>query len=106
MIKPEQLDKIKKILSELKETEKNCGACGQMFDSQQADSEGLHRAIFCDAAEQLDIVSEKLTNLINNTLSYLRSESSKTYDDESYKNRLRGEVTGYQTALDLIKAAK
>jgi hypothetical protein len=106
MIKPEQLEKIKKILSELKETEKCCGACGQFYDSQQADGEGFHRAIFCDAAEQLDIVSEKLTNLINNTLSYLRSESSKTYDDESYKNRLRGEVTGYQTALDLIKAAK
>jgi hypothetical protein len=106
MIKDEQLNKIREILIELKETEKNCGACGQMFDSQQADGEGLHRAIFCDAAEQLDVVSEKLTNLINNTISYLSSESSKTYDDESYKNHLRGEITGYRTALDLIKAAK
>jgi hypothetical protein len=106
MIKDEQLARIKKILTELKETEKNCGACGQMFDIQQADSEGFHRAIFCDAAEQLDVVSEKLTNLINNTISYLCSENSKTYDDESYKNRLRGEISGYQIALDLIKAAK
>ena len=106
MIKDEQLARIKKILTDLKETEKCCGACGQFFDMQQADSEGFHRAIFCDAAEQLDVVSEKLTNLINNNISYLSSESSKTYDDESYKNHLRGEISGYQIALDLIKAAK
>lgn len=106
MIKAEQLEKIKKILIELKETEKNCGACGQMFDSQQADSEGMHRAIFCDAAEELDIVSEKLTNLINNTISYLCTENSKTYDDQNYRSHLQGEISGYQIALDLIKAAK
>jgi hypothetical protein len=57
-------------------------------------------------AEQLDKISEKLSNLINSTESYLRTESSKTYDDESYKNHLRGEVSGYKIALDLIKAAK
>ena len=106
MIKEEQLARIKKILIELKETEKNCGACGQMFDSQQADGEGMHRAIFCDAAEQLDIVSEKLTNLINNTESYLLTKSSKTYDDEGFRNHLKGEISGYKIALDLIKAAK
>jgi len=106
MIKEEQLTRIKKILTELKETETNCGACGQMFNSQQANGEGLHRAIFCDAADELDKISEKLTNLINTTISYLCTESSKTYDDESYKNHLRGEVSGYRIALDLIKAAK
>jgi hypothetical protein len=106
MITEKQLDRIKKILTDLKETEINCGACGQMFDSSQANGEGFHRAIFCDAADELDKISEKLTNLINSTLSYLRTESSKTYDDESYKNHLRGEVSGYQIALDLIKAAK
>lgn len=106
MIKAEQLEKIKKILIELKETEKCCGACGQFYDSQQADGEGFHRAIFCDAAEELDIVSEKLTNLINNTISYLCTESSKTYDDQNYRSHLQGEISGYQIALDLIKAAK
>lgn len=106
MIKEEQLNRIKKILTDLKATEKNCGACGQFFDKSQANSEGLHRAIFCDAADELDKISEKLTNLKNTTLSYLETASSKTYDDESYKNHLRGEVAGYQMALDIIKAAK
>ena len=50
--------------------------------------------------------TEKLQNLINSTESYLKTESSKTYDSESYKNHLRGEVSGYKIALDLIKAAK
>lgn len=105
-MKDEQLNKIKEILIELKESEKCCGACGQFFNKQQADSEGFHRAIFCDAADELDKISEKLTNLKNTTLAYLKTASSKTYDDESYKNHLRGEVSGYQMALDLIKAAK
>lgn len=106
MIKAEQLEKVKKILTELKESEKCCGACGQFFDKSQADAEGFHRAIFCDAAEELDKISEKLTNLKNTTLSYLETESSRRYDDESYIHFLRGEVAGYQMALDLIKAAK
>jgi hypothetical protein len=106
MIKAEQLNKIKEILIELKESEKCCGACGQFFNKQQADGEGFHLAIFCDAADELDQVSEKLTNLINNTESYLLTESSKTYDDEGFRNHLRGEVSGYKIALDLIKAAK
>lgn len=53
MIKPEQLEKIKKILTDLKATERNCGACGQFFDKSQADAEGFHLAIFCDAADEL-----------------------------------------------------
>jgi len=106
MIKDKQLATIKKILTDLKDSEKCCGACGQVFNSQQADSEGFHRAIFCDAADELDIVSEKLTNLINNTERYLLTKSSVFFDDEGYKNHLRGEVSGYKIALDLIKAAK
>jgi hypothetical protein len=106
MIKDEQLAKVKKILTDLKATEQCCGACGQIFNSQHADKEGFHLAVFCDAADELDIVSEKLTNLINNTESYLRTESSKTYDDEGFRNHLKGEVSGYKIALDLIKAAK
>jgi len=96
MIKDKQLATIKKILTDLKDSEKCCGACGQVF----------HRAIFCDAADELDIVSEKLTNLINNTERYLLTKSSVFFDDEGYKNHLRGEVSGYKIALDLIKAAK
>lgn len=53
MIKPEQLEKVKKILIELKATEKNCGACGQFFDKSQADADGFHRDIFCDAANEI-----------------------------------------------------
>ena len=105
-MKAEQLNKIKEILIELKESEKCCGACGQFFNKQQADGEGFHLAIFCDAADELDQVSEKLTNLINNTERYLLSKNSVFFDDEGYKNYLRGEISGYQTALDLIKAAK
>ena len=106
MIKDKQLATIKKILTELKPTEQCCGACGQIFNSQQADKQGFHLAIFCDAADELDIVSEKLTNLINNTESYLQTESSKTHDDAAFRNHLRGEISGYKIALDLIKAAK
>lgn len=50
---PERLERIKKILIELKATEKCCGACGQFFNKQQADAEGFHLAIFCDAADEL-----------------------------------------------------
>ena len=106
MIKAEQLNKIKEILTDLKATEKNCGACGQFFNKSQADAEGFHRSIFCDAADELDIVSEKLTNLINNTERYLLTKNSVFFDDEGYKNHLKGEVSGYKIALDLIKAAK
>jgi len=53
MIKSEQLDKIKKILTELKASEKCCGACGQFFNKQQADAEGFHLDIFCDAADEI-----------------------------------------------------
>ena len=106
MIKAEQLTKIKEILTELKATEKNCGACGQFFNAKEADKNGLHSFIWCDAADELDPVSEKLTNLINNTESYLQTESSKTHDDAGYRNHLRGEISGYKIALDLIKAAK
>jgi hypothetical protein len=84
MIKEEQLARIKQIITEQKEKETN----GQA------------------QAERLELAITKLTNLINSTESYLRTESSKTYDDESYKNHLRGEVSGYKIALDLIKAAK
>jgi hypothetical protein len=53
MIKPEQLAKVKKILTDLKATEKCCGACGQFFDKSQGDKEGFHLAIFCDAADEV-----------------------------------------------------
>jgi hypothetical protein len=53
MIKPEQLAKVKKILTDLKATEKNCGACGQSFDKSQADKDGWHLDIFCDAADEV-----------------------------------------------------
>lgn len=106
MIKAEQLEKIKKILTEQKETEKNCGACGQFFNTKEADKNGLHSFIWCDAADELDPVSEKLTNLINNTESYLKSDTSYQNDAESYRLYLRGEIAGYKIALDLIKAAK
>ena len=49
---------------------------------------------------------EKLENLIKTTESYLQTESSKTYDSEGYKNHLRGEISGYKIALDLLKAVK
>jgi hypothetical protein len=62
MIKDEQLAKVKKILTDLKATEKNCGACGQFFNSQQADAEGFHLAIFCDAAD-LVIVNKKMATV-------------------------------------------
>lgn len=52
MIKPEQLEKIKKILTDLKATEKNCGACGQFFDSSTADGEGFHLPALCDANDE------------------------------------------------------
>lgn len=50
---PERLERIKKILIEQEATEKNCGACGQFFNKQQADAEGFHLAIFCDATDEL-----------------------------------------------------
>jgi hypothetical protein len=84
MIKAEQLAKVKNIIQEQKEKESN----GQA------------------QAERLQIAITKLTNLINSTESYLRTESSAAYDDEGYKNHLRGEVSGYRIALNLIKAAK
>jgi hypothetical protein len=84
MIKAEQLDKIKKILTEQQEKETN----GQA------------------QAERLEIVITKLENMRNNTISYLKTESSAQYDDEGYKNHLKGEISGYKIALDLIKAAK
>ena len=84
MIKAEQLNKIKEVITEQKEKEQN----GQA------------------QAERLEIVITKLQNMINTTKSYLQTESSAQYDDEAYKNHLKGEISGYQIALDLIKAAK
>jgi hypothetical protein len=51
MITKKQLDRVKYILTELKKTEKCCGACGQFFNKSQADKEGFHLAIFCDASD-------------------------------------------------------
>jgi len=84
MIKAEQLAKVKNIIQEQQEKESN----GQA------------------QAERLEIVITKLENMRNSTISYLQTESSAQYDDEGYKNHLRGEVSGYKIALDLIKAAK
>ena len=83
-----------------------CGACGQFYEENEQGQDGYHSAQNCDAADDLDLIVEKLSNLINTTESYLRTESSKTYDDAAFKNHLRGEVSGYKIALDLIKAAK
>jgi hypothetical protein len=83
-----------------------CGACGQFYEENEQGRDGYHSALNCDAADDLDQIMEKLSNLINSTESYLRTESSKTYDDAAFKNHLRGEVSGYKIALDLIKAAK
>ena len=84
MIKAEQLTKIKQIITEQKEKETN----GQA------------------QAERLELAITKLENAISNTRNYLKSESSKTYDSESYINHLKGEISGYKIALDLLKAAK
>ena len=51
MISKKNLDLVKYILTELKKSEKNCGACGQFFNKSQADVDGFHLAIFCDAYE-------------------------------------------------------
>ena len=93
MIKPEQLDKIKKILTDLKATEKNCGACGQFFNKQQADSEGFHLSIFCDAA---DLVMVELCELCSHSVTlctcqrclecgtlYLESDAVALLDDDN-----------------------
>jgi len=83
-MKAEQLNKIKEILIEQQEKETN----GQA------------------QAERLAVAIKKIQNAITNTENYLDSESSKTYDDEGYRNHLKGEISGYKIALDLIKAAK
>jgi len=83
-----------------------CGACGQFYEENEQGQDGYHSALNCDAADDLDRITEKLSNLIDTTESYLRTESSKTYDDAAFRNHLRGEISGYQIALDLIKAAK
>jgi hypothetical protein len=49
MISKKNLDQVRFILDELKKSEKNCGACGQFFNKAQADEQGFHLAIFCDA---------------------------------------------------------
>ena len=46
---------------------------------------------------------EKLQNLIKTTESYLKTESSNTYDTEEFRAQLKGEIWGYKVALDLIK---
>jgi hypothetical protein len=51
MISKKNLDRVKYILTELKKSEKNCGACGQFFNKAQADAEGFHLAVLCDANE-------------------------------------------------------
>ena len=84
MIKAEQLNKIKEVITEQKEKEQN----GQA------------------QAERLKVTIIKLESLIKTTENYLLTESSKNYDDEGYRNHLRGEISGYKIALDLIKAAK
>jgi hypothetical protein len=83
-MKAEQLNKIKEILIEQQEKETN----GQA------------------QAERLAVAIKKIQNAITNTENYLDSESSKTYDDEGFRNHLKGEISGYKIALDLIKAAK
>jgi hypothetical protein len=52
---------------------------------------------------EIQEAKEKLTNLINTTESYLKTESSKTYDDSNYVNQLKGEVSGYKIALELLE---
>ena len=49
MISKKNLDRVKYILTELKKTEKNCGACGQFFNKSQTDIDGFHLAVLCDA---------------------------------------------------------
>ena len=83
-MKVEQLNKIKEILIEQQEKETN----GQA------------------QAERLAVAIKKIQNAITNTENYLDSESSKTYDDEGFRNHLKGEISGYKIALELIKAAK
>ena len=84
MIKAEQLTKIKQIITEQKEKETN----GQA------------------QAERLELVIKKLEAAVSNTRNYLKSESCKKYDSESYIHHLKGEIAGYKIALDLLKAAK
>ena len=48
-------------------------------------------------------IIEKLQNLIKTIESYLKTESSKTYDTNEYRAQLKGEIWGYKTALDLMK---
>jgi hypothetical protein len=83
-MKAEQLNKIKEILIEQQEKETN----GQA------------------QAERLAVAIKKIQNAITTTEKYLDSESSKTYDDQGFRNHLKGEISGYKIALDLIKAAK
>jgi hypothetical protein len=53
MISEKNLDRVKHILTELKNTEKNCGACGQFFNKAQADGKGFHLAVLCDANDEV-----------------------------------------------------
>jgi hypothetical protein len=53
MISKKNLDRVKYILTELKKSEKNCGACGQFFNKSQADAEGFHLAVLCDATDEV-----------------------------------------------------
>ena len=53
MISKKKLDQVRFILDELKKSEKNCGACGLFFNKAQADADGFHLAIFCDANDEI-----------------------------------------------------
>jgi hypothetical protein len=53
MISKKNLDRVKYILTELKKTEKNCGACGQFFNKSQADVQGFHIVALCDATDEV-----------------------------------------------------
>jgi hypothetical protein len=48
-------------------------------------------------------ILERLENLAMTTESYLKTESSKTYDGEKFRNHLKGEVSGYRIAIQLIQ---
>ena len=53
MISKKNLDRVKYILTELKKTEKNCGACGQFFNKSQADAKGFHLSVLCDVNDEV-----------------------------------------------------
>ena len=45
----------------MKTLESACGACGQFFTTDQADSENLHLAIYCDAFDFASYYLERIT---------------------------------------------